>query len=235
MKLAVFGDSWTWGDELVDPKYPERDCCDEGNDQYRLSHCFSGSIAEHYGWEYENYGHPGASLQSTVWTFLWWLQQDIKHEDYVVLVGLTSADRQSWYNPDHVSYSNDPPWNKYIHSSWIHFGSSVVPEEWRKLGKDYMTLSQCDELSIFNYQQAVYFFDGIAKTKNLRLAQFNFYRQLAQINANTLWWPEQNMQDYLYALPEARQIHAPGHHPNEKGHQIISKRLINQIDSYILT
>ena len=82
MKLAVFGDSWTWGDELVDPKYPERDCCDEGNDQYRLSHCFSGLIAEHYGWEYENYGHPGASLQSTVWTFLWWLQQDIKHEDY---------------------------------------------------------------------------------------------------------------------------------------------------------
>ena len=43
------------------------------------------------------------------------------------------------------------------------------------------------------------------------------------------------MQDYLYALPEAKQIHAPGHHPNEKGHQIISKRLINQIDSCILT
>ena len=235
MKLAVFGDSWTWGDELVDPRYFERDCCDVRNDQHRLEHCFSGRIAQHYNCEYENYGHPGASLQSTVWTFLWWLQQDIKHEDYVVLVGLTAADRQSWYNPDHVSYSNDPPWNKYIHSTWINFGSSVVPEEWRKLGKDYLTLSHCDELSVFNYQQAVYFFDGIAKTKNLRLGQFNFYRQPTQINASTLWWPEQNMQDYLYTLPNFKELHKPGHHPNENGHQIISKRLITNIDQYILT
>jgi len=235
MKLAVFGDSWIWGDELIDPDHPEWECCFTQNNSYRLQNCFSGQIAQHYNCEYENYGHPGASLQSTVWTMLWWLQQDIKHEDYVVLVGLTAADRQSWYNPDHVSYSNDPPWNKYIHSTWINFGSSVVPDEWRKLGKDYLTLSHCDELSQYNYQQAVYFFDGIAKTKNLQLAQFNLYESPLKLNVETLWWPFENMQRYLYQQPKSDELHKPGHHPNEKGHQIVSKRLITNIDQYILT
>ena len=72
-KLAVFGDSWIFGDELIDPKHPEWECCFTQNDEYRLDHCFSGLIAKELGVPYENYGQPGASLQSTIWIFLWWL------------------------------------------------------------------------------------------------------------------------------------------------------------------
>ena len=238
-KLAVFGDSWIWGDELLDPILAKKDTeahpCFTQNDEYRLAHCFSGIMAKHYGIALENYGQPGASLQSTMWTFMWWLNNcDIT--DTMVLIGLTASDRQSWYNPDHVSYSNDPVWNKYIHSAWVNFGSSVIPGEWRQFGKQYLIMSSCDQLSAFNYQQAVLFFDGVSKGQDIPLLQFNLYdpgTKLKQM-ASTLLWPDQNLQDILQARPDARQIHAPGHHPNEKGHQILSEMLIPEVDRAIL-
>lgn len=236
-RLAVFGDSWIWGDELLDPKLrddPDSHPCFIQNDEYRLSHCFSGLIAEKLGVPYENYGQPGASLQSTMWTFMWWLNNR-DTADTMVLIGLTGSDRQSWYNPDHVSYSNDPAWNKYVHSAWVNFGSSVIPEEWQKFGKQYLTLSHCDELSKLNYQQAVYFFDGVSKTKNIPLLQFNLYDPHTELEADTLLWPNQNLQELLLGHPESRRLHAPGHHPNEAGHEVISKLLINEINDVILT
>jgi hypothetical protein len=233
-RLAVFGDSWVYGDELVDPQHPEWECCFTQNDDYRLSHSFSGLIAKELGVPYENYGHPGASLQSTIWTFLWFLE-NTDWTDTLCLVGLTGTDRQTWYNPDHVSYSNDPAWNKYIHSTWVNFGSSVIPEEWQKFGKQYLTLSHCDELSKLNYQQAVYFFDGISKTKNIPLLQFNLYNPHTELEADTLLWPRSNFREELLAKPNKKEIHAPNDHPNEIGHEIISKKLLSKINDVILT
>ena len=235
MKLAVFGDSWTWGDELIDPKQPDWECCYTQNDSYRLKHCFAGQIAQHYNCELENYGHPGASLQSIIWTFLWWLRQDIDHKDYVILIGLTAADRQSWYNPNHKSYSNDPVWNKYIHNVWVNFGSSIVPDEWGDMVKAWTVLSQCNELSEYNYESAVYLFDGVAHARQLRLAQYNIFQPPKVIDVTTMWWPNDNYRSTLLQHPMREDIHAKGDHPNENGHQIISKQLIKQIDSCILT
>ena len=237
-KLAVFGDSWIWGDELLDPKLrddPDSHPCFTQNDEYRLSHCFSGLIAKKLGVPYENYGQPGASLQSTMWTFMWWLNTR-DTADTMVLIGLTAPDRQSWYNPDHVSYSNDPEWNKYVHSAWVNFGSSSIPEEWQQFGKQYLTLSHCDELSRLNYHQAVLFFDGVSKSLDIPLLQFNLYQPWTRLKqeVSTLLWPTKNMQEVLLGRPDFKQIHAPGHHPNEQGHQIISEYLIPEINRVIL-
>ena len=237
-RLAVFGDSWVYGDELIDPELRPQigdECCHHTNTPYRLKKSFSGLIADHFNIDYENYGHPGASLQSTMWTFLWWLRQDIRHEDYLVLVGLTAADRQSWYNPEHQQMGDDPDWNKYIHSTWVNFGSSVIPQEWQKFGKDYLTLSHSDELSELNYEQAVYFFDGISKSRNLKLGQFNLFQQPKVLSADTLWWPDRNFRDDLAIRPDRKEIHAPMDHPNELGHEIVSKQLLSKINDVILT
>ena len=237
--IAVFGDSWVYGDELLDPtllaKDPEAHTCFTQNDDYRLSHCFSGLISQELNLPYENFGHPGASLQSTMWSFLWWLNNRAT-ENTLVLVGLTGTDRQSWYNPDHVSYSNDPDWNKFIHSTWVNFGSSVIPKEWQQFGKQYLTLSHCDELSKLNYQQAVYFFDGMSKTKNIPLVQFNLYNPQTVINnVDTLAWPTSNLREELLRRADSNKIHAPDDHPNENGHKIISKQLLKRINDVILT
>ena len=235
-KLAVFGDSWVYGDELIDPALETQECCSHLNNNYRLSHSFSGLLAKELGVPYENYGHPGGSLQSTIWTFLWFLENR-DWSNTVCIIGLTAPDRQSWFNPEHKHMGgDDPEWNKLIHSTWVNFGSDVVPKVWQDFGKQYLTLSHDDQLSLYNYQQAVYFFDGIAKTKNIPLVQFNLYDPETVISGcDTLLWPEQNMKDRLLNRPDAKQIHAPGHHPNELGHQIISKELLPKVNDAILT
>ena len=234
-KLAVFGDSWVYGDELVDPAHPEWECCDHYNNDYRLNHSFGGLLAKELGVPYENYGHPGGSLQSTIWTFLWFLE-NTDWSDTVCVVGLTGPDRQTWFNPEHEHMGDDPEWNKFIHSTWVNFGSSVIPKVWQDFGKQYLTLSHDNQLSLYNYQQAVYFFDGIAKTKNIPLIQFNLYDPGTVISGcDTLLWPEQNMKDGLLNRPDAKQIHAPQRHPNEIGHQIISKKLLSEVNHVILT
>jgi len=234
-QLAVFGDSWVYGDELIDPSLETQECCSHLNNDYRLSHSFSGLLAKELGVPYENYGHPGGSLQSTIWTFLWFLENR-DWTDTVCVIGLTSPNRQTWYNPEHEHMDDDPKWNKFIHSTWINFGSDSIPKVWQDFGKQYLTLSDDDQLSLYNYQQAVYFFDGIAKTKNIPLVQFNLYDPETVISGcDTLLWPEQNMKDRLLNRPDAKQIHAPGHHPNELGHQIISKELLPKVNDAILT
>ena len=234
-KLAVFGDSWVYGDELIDPTLETQECCSHLNNDYRLSHSFSGLLAKELGVPYENYGHPGGSLQSTIWTFLWFLE-NTDWSDTVCVVGLTGPDRQTWFNPEHEHMGDDPEWNKFIHSTWVNFGSSVIPKVWQDFGKQYLTLSHDDQLSLYNYQQAVYFFDGIAKTKNIPLVQFNLYDPGTVISGcDTLLWPDQNMQKRLLDRPDEKQIHAPGHHPNENGHQIISKELLSEVNHAILT
>jgi len=235
-KLAVFGDSWAYGDELIDPTLETQECCSHLNTNYRLNHSFGGLLAKELGVPYENYGHPGGSLQSTIWTFLWFLE-NTDWSDTVCVVGLTGPDRQSWFNPEHKHEGDDDPqWNKLIHSTWVNFGSDVVPKVWQDFGKQYLTLSHDDQLSLYNYQQAVYFFDGIAKTKNIPLVQFNLYDPGTVISGcDTLLWPEQNMKDGLLNRPDAKQIHAPQRHPNEIGHQIISKKLLSEVNHVILT
>ena len=75
-KIVGFGDSWMYGDELMDPEYakqtPDGHYSDEQNFPYRLKHCFLGQLGTHYGVPIENFGIPGGSLGSTMWTFQWW-------------------------------------------------------------------------------------------------------------------------------------------------------------------
>jgi hypothetical protein len=78
-KIAGFGDSWVFGDELLDPFYAKTNnlahAGDRQNKPYRDQHCYLGLLGQHYGVPVENYGIPGGSLDSTVWTFLKWLNQ----------------------------------------------------------------------------------------------------------------------------------------------------------------
>jgi hypothetical protein len=71
-----------------------------------------------------------------------------------------SIDKSSFYNPNNPHYTNDPPWNKFIHSTWVEFGSSVIPEEFRTMVKQQLVLTNCPELARLNHLQTVLFFDA---------------------------------------------------------------------------
>ena len=236
-KIVGFGDSWMYGDELLDPElirqHSDAHACWYQNDQYRTYHNFLGLLGRHYDVPVENFGIPGGSMQSSIWTFQWWLDHEPNPEECLVLVGHTDSDRLSFYDPNHVSYTNNPPWNKFVHSSWVEYGSSMVPEEFRTMIKQQLVLTNCPELAQLNYQQTVQFFDGVAARKNLPVIQFHVMPPDVELDLPTVIWPGFSTTVWFRDHPgnQKRELVMPGGHPNEIGHQMISEKLISTIDS----
>lgn len=232
-RIVGFGDSWMWGDELLDPAlhdHPRAHPVLVENTQYRESQCFLGLLGQHYSVPVENFGIAGGSLQSAIWCYLWWLNNSVDVENTLVLVGHTDAGRQSFYNPQHMTYPNDPPWNKFVHSSWVHSGNSSATSEWNNMVKSHMVLTDCVEFEKLNYQQAVLFFDGQAAARHGNLLQFCVARPPMVLAAPSLMWPDQAVGTFL-----SGNLHQKPHgHPNESGHVVIRDHLIKQIEDVIL-
>ena len=236
-KIVAFGDSFVWGDELLDPAlidHPHAHPVLIENTLYRESHCFLGQLGQHYGVPTENFGWPGGSQQSTIWTYLWWIEHEVLPVDRcVVLVGLTDGNRHSFYNPRHVSYSNDPVWNKFMHTSWIHSGASTVDKDWADMGKRFMLLTDCEELNHLNYMQSTYFFQG-QSTRHAALFQFYTIATGESIQQPSLLWPQNSLQSWFTNDSDREKYLCDMGHPNEQGHALIARRLISEIDRAIL-
>ena len=236
-KIVGFGDSWMYGDELLDPKliqqYPDAHTCWDQNDHYRHQHNFLGLLGQHYDVPIENFVIPGVSMQSSIWTFQWWFDHETNPEECLVLVGHTDSDRLSFYNPQHKSIGNDPPWNKFIHSTWVEYGSSVVPQEFRTMVKQQLVLTNCNQLALLNYQQTVLFFDGVAARKNIPMMQFHIMPADMKIDLPTIIWPDFSTTMWFRDRTDnqRRELIMPGGHPNEIGHVMIAEKLISTIDS----
>jgi len=235
-KIVGFGDSWTFGDELIAPDLRDKEHASslDENKEYRESHCYLGLLGKHYDASVENYGIPGGSLQSAIWTFLWWLRQEPDPEQCLVLHGITDCDRFSLFNPNHHQYCDDEKWNKFEHSAWIEFGSSVIPDNFKDIGKKLLAYSSSPELDQYNYEQTVYLFDGISARQHIPMLQFHIMPPEKSLQVPTLLWPESNWCNWIVHHPEKEKITAPDGHPNEIGHQILSELLIPEVDRVIL-
>jgi len=240
-KIVGFGDSWMYGDELLDPELlasdQEAHTCWEQNTAYREQHCFLGLLGQHYGVPTENFGIPGGSLDSTMWTYQWWSRHETSLKDCLVLIFLTESNRFSLYNPRHMHYSNDPPWNKFVHSTWVHFGSSVIGPEFVDVIKRHLVLTDCEELSRLRYHQALLFFDGQQARIGMPMLISNTMPSPTDSpKVDTLLWPDFAWTLYFRDHPgnQNRELIMPGGHPNEKGHEIIREQLIPEIDRVIL-
>lgn len=236
-KIVGFGDSWMWGDELLDPALQDHVYAHPvlmENTGYREAHCFLGQLGKHYSVPTENFGIAGGSLRSTIWTFLWWLTHETMDKTRcLVLVGLTDANRQTFYNPAHVSYANDPPWHRFVHSSWIHSGNTANGNEWHDFIKAFTVLSDCAELHRLNYLEAVTFFHGqVSNTAGV--LQFNSLDAPMVVDLDTVLWPHNSLKNRIVQRPNARSLLAKNGHPNELGHQWIKDQLIIEIDRAIM-
>ena len=239
-KIVGFGDSWMYGDELLDPTLMDHEHAHSTyhlNTPYRESRCFLGLLGQHYKVPTENFGIPGGSLESTEWTYLWWLDHEPHPERCLVLIFLTESNRASFYDPNHVHYSNDPPWNKFVHSTWVHFGSSVIGPEFTDMIKRYLVLTECPDLWDLRYRRAVMLFDSHAHKAGISTLMFNTMPPVRTIsNISTLIWPDFAWTIYFRDHPanQDRGLIMPGGHPNERGHEIIRDMLIPEFDHVIL-
>jgi hypothetical protein len=238
-KIVGFGDSWMWGAELVDPELLHvpgaRTMTQnlEENISYREANCFLGLLGSHYNVPTENFGIPGGSLQSSIWTCLMWMEKEtLDLSDCLVLVGLTEAHRTSHYNNTYKKVYKDQPW-PFAHSCWDKKKYDDI--EFYDFFKQEFVLTASHGLNNLSYQQAVLFFDGIAARNNMPLRQFNIfgdkhYRKIQ--HAPTLIW--QNKDLYSEMINESDRSLRYGTHPNESGHKVIADRLISEIDSSII-
>ena len=213
-------------------KHLDAHTCWHQNNAYRNSHNFLGLLGKHYNVPIENFGIAGGSMQSSMWTFLWWLDHEPEPEQCLILIGHTDSDRLSFYNPNHVSYANDPPWNRFIHSTWVEYGSSVVPQEFRNMVKQQLVLTNCSELAKLNYQQTLLSFDGIAARRNLQMMQFQIMPADIKLDLPTQIWAGFSTTMWFRNHPgnQQRELVMPGGHPNEIGHKMIAEKLISTID-----
>jgi hypothetical protein len=217
-KLVVFGDSWTFGDELICPELKDQvDIADSANDEYRLTHCWGGIVADHFDLEFYNFGFNGMSLQSTVWTMLWWLENhDIS--DSLVIVGLTQPYRTSWFLANNKF--RNPEWNMHIHSVW-----EQTDPVWQTMQKNHLTHSGCKKLYVNNRQQSIIFFDGVSDRYKIPLGQFDCYPNTIDFYSKNHIGLGESAQDW------AQSYITQTAHPDEQGHILISNRLISWINS----
>jgi len=237
-KIVGFGDSWMWGDEMIDPALADHEHAHPSfheNTPYRESHAFLGILANRYGVPWENFGIPGGSQQSSIWTLLWWLDHEPDPGQCLVLVGHTDSNRTSFYNPQHGEWPHDPPWNRHVHSAWAHAGCSAVPDEWQDMIKRHTVLTDCDALYALTYHQTVITFDGASARSGFPLLQFDIAQSPRTVDVPTKIWSDRCLCDWLYAHPDFDSMHYPGGHPNEKGHVLIADMLQSEIDRVILS
>jgi len=235
-RVIAFGCSWTYGDELVDPALRHLDE-DEFRDHYdsnrpwRLANCYAGLVANHYGVELENCAFPGSSLESMRWTLMWMLKNSSDLQDTLWLVGLTDSSRQSWFNPLHNISKKDPPWNRHLHGTWLTQPNPDIDDNWFKLQKLWLGMSYHREWSEFNFHQTINLFDHAGHASGATVIQFSVLENPWPHKVPTLLYSGTNWRDILCDKKKSEGVEpfASGGHPNEKGHEIISKHLIEHI------
>lgn len=233
-KIVGFGDSFMYGDELVDPNLPESadlHYTSELNRQYRERYCYLGLLGEHYGVSTQNYGVPGGSLQSTMLNFLWWLQHDPGRDQCLVLICLTHPSRTSFFNADQSQpLHQEPPASRLTHTSCTHMST-----QFRELFRHYMAYADCEESHYYNYLQAVMLFDGQAARHGFPLIQFPWISGNRELTAPTLIWNQGLVRQFDEITQyQRREYYQPNCHPNEKGHELIRDLLIPNIDRVTL-
>ena len=221
-KIVGFGDSWMYGDELVEPNITATNIHEVGlqHRAYREHNCFLGQLGQNYNVPVENFGIMGGSLDSAKWTFLWWLAQEPNPSECLVLHGVTNSYRFSHYNPNHITMLDDPVWNKFVHSSW------ALDTEFQNLIKQQTTLTDCAELSDLRYQEAVLLFDGVSARQSIPMLQFGIFPEHT-MNLPTIIWSDQPLRTWVTDTKS-------GGHPDETGHKKIAQRLIDHIESAII-
>jgi len=232
-KIVGFGDSWMWGDELLDPAlihHPQAHPVMSENTSYRESRCFLGLLGAHYGVPAMNFGSPGGSQQSARWNYIWWRQHETVPLDRVlILVAHTDSARFSHYNPKHISYGDDPEWNRYIHSAWV-WGGSLRGHAFEDFVQQETVLTDCDALHRLRFIESVLFFRG----QDSPVLQFCQSPAPLHFEDATLLWPDRSLGELIRERCHPKLSFAPNGHPNERGHEIIRDLLIPQIDRVIM-
>ena len=202
--LVTLGDSWVYGDEL-------------GDDDYRQRHSWPGLVANHYDLKLINLGFNGESLQSSIWSMLWWIENHLDQNTFIILA-LTQSWRTSWFRASHAADAS--PWSAHINSVCVFDNP-----RYHELKKLHLAVSNCDTLDRFNRYQSLMFFDGLSQKYALPIVYFDLYQDQGDFFGVNHMYPRENATEWI---GDHKKPHG---HPDKNGHSIIAEKLISWIDS----
>lgn len=226
-RIVVFGDSWSYGSDLVDPELvPKLESEGYGledaeykyfheNVAYREKHRYSTILADELNWSVENYSEPGDSLLGMKEKFInWFSKQSIHGWDTTVIFGTTSPDRYSFYSEQD---------KKWINSGQLQYGLTDHPlaETWKR----HVAHSSCQELSDYTLKEFVLSARALCLEKRMTSI---FAPVFTESKTDTIFSMPFSMKELMgIEHMNGHDVWAWGEHPNELGHKFIAKHLIS--------
>lgn len=244
-KIVGFGDSWMFGSDIVEPTLLEetlaqgleRQDAEFGqryhrNVEYREAHCYLTLLGQQLDCEVENYSEAGNSIPGMRYNFLEWIKDKgglysgvDELRETLVIFGVTESSRFSFFD------NKEKYWR---HSSWAH-GVTNLEEIW----KLHLVTSDCDELHNWTVLDFTLTTKHICESLGIRYIYtpvFRFNPETTRHRAGETILID-NPNCYRWTQNEIMTIEAMnGHkvwyepntgHPNELGHKLIAKHLIN--------
>jgi len=215
--IVGFGDSWIYGEGLTPNNIPidmpnhdqMRPILEE---QYRNEYCLLGQIGKNLNLPTTNLGISGGSLATTQWEFFKWYESAKNTSEYLVIIGLTSDTRDSWWTTTDNGRT-------YMHSSASDKSVQASDHKWSHIRKWMVVNSENKELQQARYWIAVNFFDSFCKTHNIPLFQFNIFNPTKIYQVDSLHDPFESTVELLNKINNStsRDLVASCWHPNEKG------------------
>lgn len=251
--LVCVGDSWTWGSEIVDPKYEIHRGTDFlhtqlGNCPYRLSNTYPGIISKNLGFdEFYNLGACGESndyiFDITIkWIYENYISKNIDTSNLFFIIGLTSPERIGF------EYECEGRITRMmINPSWDV--SNLSNEDYYETIKDfwvtYIThFSHKHEYSNRFIKQILYL-ENLLKNNKIKYLFFNaFYDVSFFINEKTdptlksLWnsidskffYGKENFETFNTHIKKVDNKNCmTNDHPSEVGHKIWADELTKYI------
>jgi len=228
--IVVFGDSWTYGADLVDPALvPKLESEGYGlqdaeyryfhdNVAYREEYRYSNLLQKALGVPVKNLSEQGDSLIGMRVKFMKWLQEQSQDlSNILVIFATTSHQRYSFYS------ANDKEWYS---SSQLAYGLKDHPLA--QMWKQHLVLSSSREFSDYTLRDFVYTTRALCKEHNLKWIYAPVFPKHSHGNIEDEYTTDWSMTDICnQRTMEGHKVWAWGDHPNELGHQFITKYLIS--------
>lgn len=225
-RIVIFGDSWAYGSDLVDPELvPKLES--EGykledaewkyfheNLPYREQHRYSNLLQKALDIPVLNLSEPGDSLIGMKEKFInWFSEQSIHGWDTTVIFGTTGPERYSFYSKQD---------KKWISSGHLQYGMKdhLLAENWKR----HVAYSSCRELSDYTLKEFVLSTRALCLEKNMTSI---FAPVFNESKTDTIFSMPFSMKELMeIEKRNGHNVWAWGGHPNELGHKFIAKHLI---------
>jgi len=239
--LVVFGDSNVWGAELKDVPHRQPDFKsvvydpkDIDNWPYHIRHSFSGVIAEKNNMRILNLSIPGCSNDTIFRRINKFLQGNypVDLDDCFVMVFWTGILRREFFRSDINKYLNySPLWEEKLQlfPKFHKIYSKLFMHEGYDLVKSFNYLNSVNALLTYNNVEFCQGFslmetELIETAKNANLPKFLSFDPNDAITAMVII-AGNGFENNDYILE--------GHHPSEKGHQLIANRFTELLDKLV--